>query len=258
MQLPEFDHSIAKWDRWRAFYLDHGRGGFVTPNYYGWSGGHQFTQFDTGELICTAHGGTKDRGKFKHLNLEIVLATKTDEIKDMVFSLPDGTAVPKAWFVAGTPLVIDWDVGRAYKLGHGIQRDTSVPERFKRAAQYRARMYWPGPGREPITDTRVTLSRPKVWTPEQREQLTEIKDAALTTCQLRGLPDWLGVTATRLGTPQADIWDEWSMFMPTRTNALKKYSDLTLREKYAIAHWGFKPERETFDVPYLNVVYQPD
>lgn len=240
MILPEFDHKKASWDRWRAFYIDHNRKGPIEPMSWGWTPGSQFTQFDTGELICTTLGGNKDRGKFPHLNLEIVLATAANETHGLEFTTPGGEAVPHAWFTRDTVLMIDWDLARAYRVkGYTLRKSASVPHRFTNRRQpMPGNMYWAGEGAEPVGGEPIELTRPRQYTEEEKAKL---KGFVLQAKM------WLGV-----------LGDDGPMIVDThhpKSFYLKheEFWKIPSDDRIQLVSNQFAPERTTFEVPYLNV-----
>jgi len=153
MRLPEFDHKTCQWDQWRA------------PHHVY---AHNFSQFDTGELIATKWYERDRYGSTFHsvkdtLGLQ-VLASTSLIYSIMKFKTPDGDDVCRSWFPSGKGYIYDEDAHTLIRTGD-LGDNLKVPVRFRS----RACAYWTGPGQPPIGGE-LSLYKPRARTPAEKER----------------------------------------------------------------------------------------
>lgn len=236
MKLHDWNHPLARWDRYKAFHMSLRRGGVVdTSGHY--AANAPFVQFDTGELICNlCSPGPEDRGEYAGLNVGVY--GTTDSTCPTLY-MADGTRVPTAWLDCGgmQHLLVDHDLRRAYRLDDMLDVDR-IPQRFVNDPHQRrwqtVRAYYPGPGREPITG-QVTVRPPFKPTADEREHVeTQVATARATLT----LTDH-AVTRMNASSPLA----------PERLLAVSDWRELSNEELAQLYHNGLG--RRTIRLPYL-------
>lgn len=169
MRLIERSHLNYKWDDWHAFHHKEG----------------PFTQFDTGEVICTRSSFDRDeyaRRLYKDLNVEI---RYTADDKMPTLYLPTGEKVAKSWLddKGSQTILIDWNHGIAIRLGgtgntpQYTPKDhwqANIPERFRG----KCCAYWPGERSRPLGSVGIKVTRPHKLTEAERAHLAGIQNYA--------------------------------------------------------------------------------
>lgn len=159
-----YKEEDRRWDVWKAFH--------VHANY-------AFTQFDTGEIICTSGNWNKDqRHKYSALNVSIY--DQTDLGMPALFT-PSGEPVKTAWFgdVQRT-FLIDHQWNRVIEIKNILYRDKDQPDWVKRNVPKRfwgkCSVYWPSTAQEPFGPP-TYFTRPRKLTPEERDHISGIRAA---------------------------------------------------------------------------------
>jgi hypothetical protein len=238
MKLPAFDHKEQRWDQWKEFYIGHGG--------REWAGG-LFTQFTTGELICTSHFRTSSgwgnsshsRGEFPKLNLSVFqLSDRWSPLNDgKQFWDPENQCfVKKSWMPQAMPMLWDRCVNRVVEVGwRDLNDKRGVPSRFAG----RCRVYWAGEGRNPV-GAPIQYHKLTEWSKEQRREARE--KVAVIKAQVR------------IGVVKETQKYNYSHIKPTIKDLLSKpLSDMHDHFKLAVAHKGISDGRTAVEAEYLEV-----
>ena len=235
MKLPVFDHKEQKWDQWKEFYNTHGGG--------------LFTQFTTGELICTGNFRTSSgwghsshqRGEFATLGLSVF------QLSDSWSPLRDGRQfwdpanqcfVKKSWMGQAVPMLWDRGANRVVSVGwNGSSKNADgIPTRF----QGQCSIYWPGEDRPPVPSGVIHYAKLAEWSKEERREARE--KALVIKAQVR-------VGAVKETQPY-----NYNHIKPTIKELLSKpVSEMHDRFKLAVAHKGISAGYTPMETAYLEV-----
>lgn len=176
MKIPSFDRNEARWDQWNEFYTSQG----------------SFTQFESGEVICTdtfhtrsGWGNTHNpRGHNSHYG--VLTFQMSDQPASLSYKLlrdpATGLIVKRTWLPQASPMIYDEQAGRVVTLCNWHNNDSKftsmVPSRFHNQCS----VYWPGSERPPVGGAPVSYHKLTEWTKEEkavvRERVTTIKAQA--------------------------------------------------------------------------------
>lgn len=235
MKLPAFDHKEQKWDLWKEFYVTYGGG--------------RFTQFTTGELVCTGHFHTISgwghsshrRGHFAELGLTVF------QLSDCWSPLRHGSQfwdsanqcfVKKSWMGQAVPMLWDHGANRVVSVGWngGSNANTQIPSRL----QERCCIYWPGEGRPPVPSTPIHYAKLVEWSKEERREARE--KAIVIKAQVR-------IGAVKETQPY-----NYNHIKPTIKDLLKTpLSEMNDHFKLAVAHKGISAGYTPMETAYLEV-----
>jgi hypothetical protein len=231
MQVPEFDHKQAQWDRWKAFHVTHG-------------GDYQlsapFVQFDTGEVVCTQWKFKPEmRRVYKDLNVRVV---GTNDLDCPSFTTPDGASVLRGWLSGkdtrrAQHLLIDLDTKHVVSLHEWLGEGIGMPNRFNR----RATAWFAGVEAEPIGSP-VKVVRPRVYTKEERAHVRKLHANIVVYNKMNGVNPKEG--------NKAYWWRMKPVVIDDKFLALS-FDDLTPEQRNTLALKGTTAEMIITEHPYL-------
>jgi hypothetical protein len=230
MQLPTFDPTKAKWDAWRAFYINHSVGYHKLA----------FVQFDTGELICVQPCPRPEfRRRYDKLGVQII--DLSNDRYDYKFTTPDGERLKKAWL--GGHYLIDHDTKRVVQLKYRTAKFTSpVPERFKDVSAY-----FPSAGMPPVGGE-VHVRRPDPLTKAEKDRIEGLRAASKA---------WLAMTQDEYknGYPDEEgkLIYSWTIPHPNVSQLLQvpDFASLSMRLRLGLVRKGVTGRTKTTTYPYI-------
>lgn len=256
MKMPEFNHKQKQWDYFKRFFVSG-----PAPAYGGWyyrtSLYDVFVEFETGELIFTAgYPHPCDRKTYSQYNLQVIGTTDPDFRRDYRVETPGGEKVPYAWIsrYGMERMVIDHDTMRMYQLARYANK---LGDQVPAGLQNTARMYWPGPGSDPIAAP-VILNRPWHKTKEDKDRIQQIVAACKAWVSLLGL-DQLNeygedydklMKALDIERYSSDVARQYTL---SKSIAYSGFKELSKKTKYRIGRHGFTCAFTKEELPYLTI-----
>lgn len=159
-----YDENRREWNTWRAYHCHHR---------------HFFTQFDTGEVICTSGNFSKDhRHAFKDIG--VVVFDQTDAHAPALF-MPDGSPIKTSWFGdTQRTFLLDQTHNICFEIVNILYREKDQPAWVRKNVPKRlwgkCSIYWPSPEQLPFGPP-SKIRRPRKLTPEEREHLNGFRTA---------------------------------------------------------------------------------
>jgi hypothetical protein len=240
MKLPKLEQDKIRWDRYRAFHvgLDPQQ---VATETYTWP---PLIVFDDGQVMCTmSEPKPEARRHYPALNITLVAANDPNCPK---MTLPDGTAVPKAWLMAGGQryMLIDHDSGHVVQLAGNTYNDpldTKLPEQAVRTAK----AWFAGEGALPVgVPVKIAMPDKLSMTKEEREHIDTLVCAFRAEVTLIGDEHVVNTT----GKPR-NYWDRDTPLDPQRLLDVSSASELEPREQGRLFRVGLA--RRVKEYPYL-------
>lgn len=251
MRLPTFEHSLAQWDRFRAFHIDH-RGGR-----YGY--GPAFVQFDTGELICELNYPRPNmRKEYKDLNVRVFATGDRHNYyhREARYTTPDGEPLKNTWLHYGGAmqyLLHDPDTKRVVRLGtSGSGHSGVIPARFRGARI--CSVYFPGPGEPPI-GAPVNVTKPLPMTREERDHINALRAACKAWDELAPEEEkkaqWKNPYTGRIELQPPYAWS----IKPLRVENLLKldFNTMTPIQRLSLARKGTIGRTQTVTYPHILI-----
>jgi hypothetical protein len=250
MRLPTFDHNIAKWDRVRAFHMDHRSGR------YGY--GPAFVQFDTGELICELRFPRPDqRYEYKNLNVRVFATGDRHNYyhREATYTTPDGEPIKNGWLHhdgAMQYLLHDLDTKRVVRLySHGDYSGV-IPTRFRGSRA--CSVYFPGAGEPPI-GAPVKIVKPLPLTQDERSHIAALRAACKAWDELAPPEEKTFEAKTWSGglTHRVPI-EAWNLKDQKIEDLLKlQFNDMTPIQRLSLARKGTIGRTQTVTYPHILI-----
>jgi hypothetical protein len=244
MRLPTFDHNLAKWDRFRAFHIDHRSGR------YGY--GPAFVQFDTGELICELHfPRPEQRMEYKDLSVRVFATMDRHNYyhREASYTAPDGEPLKNGW-VHGTGggqyLLHDLDTKRVVRLRTSGDFSGVIPTRFR--GPRTCSVYFPGAGEPPI-GAPVKIVKPLPLTQDERSHIAALRAACKAWDELAPEEE----KTVMHGDYRDQIYSFNLCKMRIDYLLTKNFNDLPPTEKMSLARKGTIGRTQTVTYPHILI-----
>ena len=243
MQLPDFEHSMAWWDKFRAFHRCFGMRNT-------WTIDGPIVHFDTGEAMVTrSKWDPDDRKTYNDLRIQ-VLGTNDDTLRKFFLVEDLERPVPKSWVTReGTQtLWLDLDHEMAVALDAPMTADTM--ERVPLRLRPHAKVYYTGEDQPPIGGP-IIVSRPKTHPKGLLEHVKGIESACTVwKCHNPKFMLWDNTSGTKGWSSANEIKKQSILKRDYDDYAEKEFRMLSDDERYLIAvnpiRGGFTKETHAF------------
>lgn len=230
-----YDDTRKRWDHWQAFHHHHN---------------NSFTQFDTGEVICTNGNFYKD-DRHAYNEIGVAVYDHTDPGMPAVYT-PDGEPVKTSWFgdVQRT-FLHDHQWNRVIEIKNILYRDKDQPDWVKRNVPKRfwgkCSVYWPSTAQEPFGPP-TYFTRPRKLTPEERDHISGIR-AAIKAQESLGNAEAIPTPTYGPGFKEPVLGEKLLQM---------QWSDLDTLMKGRIKTNGIVMPTERIEVPYFITKNPPE
>jgi hypothetical protein len=247
MRLPTFDHNLAKWDRFRAFHMDHRNGR------YGY--GPAFVQFDTGELICELNFPRPDmRKEYKDLNVRVFATGDRHNYyhREATYTTPEGEPLKNGWLHHGAMqyLLHDLDTKRVVRLYTSGDFSGVIPTRFRGSRM--CSVYFPGPGEPPI-GAPVKVTKPLPMTREERDHVNALRAACKAWDELAPAEEKTRERKVYGGTYKEPISAYMLSILKIEDLLKLQFNDMTPIQRLSLARKGTIGRTQTVTYPHIFI-----
>ncbi len=238
MKLPKFNHANQRWDSWGEFHVN--------------LEGSAFTQFSTGELICTSlfhtrsgwgNSSKEGRGRHPSLGLESFQVNDQPEFlsNKVLYDPNTNRKVLKSWLPQACPMMYDMSAGRVVML-RSLDKDGDVPDRFRNR---HVTMYWAGDGRMPVAGGPIYYSEQNTISKEYRAIATARRMLVKAQVRVGAIED-----QEQAKHYYASGGDKRVNYMDVVNTEVSAMSD---EFKWQLAKYGFAAGTTRMETDYLEV-----